>query len=219
MAPNGSGPTTHFDELVAFRYTNYDTPFWVRENTLEGRWHATGDGPTQYLSLSPDGAWAELARAQDLHTEDDLELVHMPIWAGLITQQRVVDYSDFSVVEAGGFPADALIDDDYTRCQLEASRLRAEGYAGVLAPSAALPGTLNLTLFGPRLPSTWGAPPDLRSSIPTCVVAVGSPPRGLAPRVRHVGEAHATYQEFLGGTTAQGLAEIGRGDVAEERQD
>jgi RES domain-containing protein len=192
-------PTTQYYEQVAFRYNNYDTPFWVNENTQPGRWHARGDGPTQYLSLSPEGAWAELARAQDLYSDEDLALSRMPIWAALVSQRQIVDYSTFEGAEAAGFSPDSLVDDDYSRCQEEARRLRTEAYAGVVAPSAALPGVLNLTLFGPRLRSSWGLPPDLRASIPACVVAIGSPAPGLAPRVRHVGESHVGYTDYEAG--------------------
>src|SRR3954452_11159354 len=78
---------------VLYRYSNYDTPFWVRPNTRNGRWHRAGDGPTQYLSLSTDGAWAELVRAEDLRTDKDLHLVRMPLWQAKVDIGTIVDYS------------------------------------------------------------------------------------------------------------------------------
>jgi hypothetical protein len=195
MAREPKPSVTQFDE-VAFRYSNYDTPFWVRPNSEPGRWHQVGDGPTQYLSTTVDGAWAELVRAEGLHSEHEIALVRMPMWVAEVHVQRIADYGTFEKSEAGGFPADALIDDDCSRCQKEGNRLRQAGFQGVLAPSAALPTTLNLTLFGPRIASTWQVRPLLASSIPATKIAVGSPPEEIAERVRHRGERHSLYEEF-----------------------
>jgi RES domain-containing protein len=195
MAREPKPELTQFDE-VAFRYSNYDTPFWVRPNTEAGRWHEFGDGPTQYLSTTVDGAWAELIRAEGLRSEQEVALVRMPMWVAEVHLQRIADYGTFDKAEAAGFIPEALIDDDYSRCQKEGNRLRLAGFQGVLAPSAALPGSLNLTIFGPRIASTWGLRPLLASSIPATEIAVGSPPGGVVGRVRHKGEAHDLYDEF-----------------------
>lgn len=192
-------------DAIAFRYSSYDSPLWARNNTVAGRWHRVGDGATQYLSLHPDGAWAELARSEDLRSDEDLGLVRMPIWALRINQQNLVDYTNFETAEAAGVPAEALVDDDYARCQEEGRRLRDLGYAGVVTPSAALPGVTNVTLFGRRMLSTWGSPSKLSSSIPGCVVAVGSPPLGIAVRTRYFGTSHAGLIAY-----ADGVAETVR---------
>ena len=182
----------------AYRYSSYDTPLWVRENTLPGRWHGRGDGPTQYLSLSTDGAWAELIRAEELTSEDEVAMVSVPLWALEVRQAMVVDYSTFELAEESGFDPAALVSDDHRRCRREGRRLRALGYAGVLAPSAALPGAVNQTLFGPRVASTWGHPPLLASSLPATVIAKGAPPPGLLPRVRQLGTQHAGLAAYRG---------------------
>src|SRR5947209_13497503 len=153
MAPSEI-PTLTF-RGIAYRYSDYDTPFWARSNTKPGRWHLPGDGPTQYLSLSTAAAWAELIRAEDLHRQEEMMLVYMPIWEASIEQAAIVDYSDFPLAEAAGFAPDALVDDDHTRCQLEGQRLRSLGYPALIAPSAALPADLSATLFGPRLGLDW----------------------------------------------------------------
>src|SRR5262245_37715829 len=70
MPPKGPLPLVDVD-AIAHRYSSYDTPFWARENSEPGRWHVRGDGPTQYLSLSSDGAWAELIRNERLTSEDE----------------------------------------------------------------------------------------------------------------------------------------------------
>lgn len=196
MAPELPSLSGLFD-AIAFRYSAYDTPLWARDNRDSGRWHKLGDGATQYMSLSPDGAWAELARAESLKTDEDLELVRMPIWSLRLNEQTLVDYSSFDLAEAAGMPPEALVDDDYSRCQAEGRRLRDLGYSGVVALSAALPGAVNITLFGRRMLSSWTAPTRLASSIPGCVVAVGGPPPGLARRVRHFGQRHESLSTYI----------------------
>ncbi len=181
---------------TGYRYSSYDTPLWTRPNSAGGRWHSPGDGPTQYLALSTDGAWAELIRHEELTSEDEISLVHIQMWEIRIDQELVVDYSTFLKAEAAGFDPEALVDDDYTHCRREGARLRAEGYHGILTPNAALPGACNLTLFGPRVASSWDQPKLLRSSMPTHVVAVGAPPAGLLGRVRRYGDRHSELESF-----------------------
>ncbi|HEY7953474.1 MAG TPA: RES family NAD+ phosphorylase [Solirubrobacteraceae bacterium] len=178
-------------ETIAHRYSSYDTPFWARENSRPGRWHIRGDGPTQYMSTSTDGAWAELIRREELRTEDEVAMVSVSMWAITVNHQMIVDYSTFERAQAAGFDPAALVDEDYERCQREGARLRALGYGGILAPSAALPDALNLTLFGPKTASTWGRAPLLASSLPATIIAKGAPPPGLLPRVRRIGAPHA----------------------------
>jgi RES domain len=196
MARRRSPATTTF-EGTAFRYSNYDTPFWVRPNTHPGRWHFTGDGPTQYLSATAEGAWADLIRSEDLRSESDVALVRMPLWQARVDQSYVVDYSTFERAEQSGFAAEALVDDDQERCRAEGKRLRELGYAGVLAPSPALPDATNLTLFGPRVSISWDSEPTLASAIPAAVVTRGAPPQGLVARVRFHGQVHAGLREHL----------------------
>jgi RES domain-containing protein len=183
---------------VAFRYSNYDTPFWVRPNTDEGRWHRREDGPTQYLSVTVEGAWAELIRTEGLRSEAEVALLRMPMWVADLDVHRIADYGTFEKADRAGFAPDALFDEDYSHCQVEGSRLRSSGYQGVLAPSAALPGSTNVTLFGPRIASRWGISPSLASSIPATRIAVGAPPEGIVRRVRQRGEPDPIYETYLG---------------------
>lgn len=189
--------TIRYEGRTFFRYSSYDSPFWARNNRSDGRWNITGHHATQYLAADPDGAWAELLRHESLHTEEEVALVRMQIWAVSLDQAKLVDYSTFEKAEAAGFSANALINDDWNACQEEGERLRELNYSGVVAPSAALPGALNITIFGRRIRTTWGQPTRLASAIPACVVAVGAPPPGLAARVRHYGEPHAGYDLYL----------------------
>lgn len=196
MAHDGKPPPTVEVDRIAHRYSSYDTPFWVGENSQPGRWHVRGDGPAQYLSFSTDGAWAELIRSEELTTEGEVAMVSVQMWAIGVNDAMVVDYSTFErAAEAGVNPA-ALVSEDYEECQREGARLRRRGYSGVLAPSAALPGEINLTLFGPRVASTWNRPPLLASSLPATVITKGAPPPGLLARVRQLGAHHAGLEAY-----------------------
>lgn len=185
-------------EEVAFRWSDYDVPLWARPNSRSLRWNRADQAPTQYTSMTTDGAWAELVRAEGLRTHDDLLLVSMPMWVLRISETAVADYSTFEKADVAGFPPEALVEEDYERCQREADRLRDLGYRGVLAPSAALPEDVNLTLFGPRLTVPWSFPDEKRlgSFVPAKVLAVGRPPDELLSRVRHRGQRHSGLEGF-----------------------
>jgi RES domain-containing protein len=188
-------------EAVAFRWSDYDTPLWARPNTSAQRWNQTGESPTQYLSLTTDGAWAELIRAEDLRTVEEMRLIDMPMWVLRVRETRIADYGTFEKAATAGFPPDALTDEDHGRCRVEGARLRAEGFRGVLAPSAALPGATNLTLFGARLAVDWDCRDEhrLSSSIPAKQLAIGHPPDGLLTRVRQHGAEHVGLTAFADG--------------------
>jgi RES domain-containing protein len=182
-----TGPAEITVEATVYRYANYDTPFWARANSLDGRWHRVGDGPTQFFSLSIEAAWAELIRTEDLRSEADVATVQMPIWQARVSEARIADYGTFEKTEAAGLDPAALVDDDHTSCQLEGLRLRELGLGGVLAPSAALPGDQVLVLFGARRAIEWTAEPRLASAVPASRIGVGAPPGGLVDRVRFRG--------------------------------
>jgi RES domain-containing protein len=173
-------PATGF---VAFRWSSYDVPFWARPNTRPGRWNRVGENSTQYWSLAPDAAWAELIRSENLRTEQELDLVRMPFWVCRVPSGMVVDLRRPDERERFGITEEQLIADDWSACQ-ELSELLRERARGVIAPAAALPAEGNLTLFGPRRAIRWDKPPALTSVLPTARAAIGRPPPGLVDRVR-----------------------------------
>lgn len=174
-------------ELVAFRYCDYDVPFWVRTSTRPGRWHRTGHEPTQYWSLTPDGAWAELIRFEELQTERELDEVRMPLWVCRAPAAGLANLAGNPTLrERYDLTEDDLTAEDWTACQDAAPRLRRR-YRGVLSPSAALDGALNLTLFGPRRMIALERKPALASAVPAALASIGRPPRGLVGRVRRRG--------------------------------
>lgn len=170
-------------ELTAFRWSSYDVPFWGRANTRDGRWNYADMESTQYWSLTPEAAWAELIRHENLLTEQDLELVRMPFWVCRVSSAMLVDLTLSEERERFGVTTDDLIDDDWQPCQELAVTLR-DQVRGVVAPCAALPQHNNLTLFGRRRAINWESRPALASTVPTSQAAIGRPPEGLLDRVR-----------------------------------
>ena len=196
MAPRPAAPTSIEVTGTFFRYSSYDVPFWVRSNTTDERWHLSGDGPTQYLSGTTDGAWAELIRNENLRSESDLALVAMPLGQAKIEQTHIADYHDFETADRAGFDPEALIHDDQRACREEGKRLRQAGFSGVIYPSSALPGEDISPCSALRSPFPGARLVVLVSGIPASKLSVGAPPAELLPRVRHVGARHAGYSEF-----------------------
>ncbi len=170
-------------EGVAFRWSTYDVPFWARGNTREGRWNRLGDDPTQYWSLSPDAAWAELIRHEGLTTEGELDLVRMPLWVCRFATARIEDLRVSCTRARLGVDDGQLLDDDWTACQELRARLPAR-VAGLIAPCVALPDQANLTLFGARRAIAFDRRAALASAVPATRAAIGRPPAGLLVRVR-----------------------------------
>jgi hypothetical protein len=151
---------------------------------------------TQYLALDAEAPFAEMLRHEDLRNEELAAMYKTTIWQLCVDEGSVVDYSTFEKAEAAGFPAEALIEDDHERCQAEAQRLTGLGVNALLSPSAALPGSVNLTLFGPRVEIDWNADVTLASTLPAQRLTTGSPPRGLVSRVRFFGMPHSGLVAF-----------------------
>jgi hypothetical protein len=88
----------------------------------------------QYLADTPDGAWAEFLRHEDIDDEADLPGISRLLW--------VVQVPD----EIVGLAAEPALDpailtggnSSYPACQDEARRMRADGATALRAPSAAL---------------------------------------------------------------------------------
>jgi RES domain-containing protein len=182
---------------IVYRATTYDVPLWVSPNRRDGRWNFAGDGCTQYFCLDAEAPYAEMLRGEDLRTEEEARDFRTVVWQLRVDEGAIVDYGTFEKAEAAGFEPAALVDDDHERCQVEAQRLKSLGAQGVLAPSAALPGSVNLTLFGARAPIAWNTTVKLASSIPVQRLTQGSAPPGLVTNVRFYGQPHAelvTYQ-------------------------
>lgn len=180
-----------------YRATSYDVPLRVAANRRSGRWNIAGAGTVQYLCLDAEAPYAEKIRHEDLRSEAEAGTYTVALWELEVNEGFVVDYGTFEKAEEAGFPAEALVDDDHERCQKEAQRLMSLGARGVLSPSAALPGSVNLTLFGQRVEVRWGARPGVSSAVPAQRLADGHPPRGLIGRVRFFGDEHPLLSEHV----------------------
>jgi hypothetical protein len=118
--------------VILFRHADPRFPFlWETAMQPPGRWHGPGEGPIHYLADTPDGAWAELLRHEEIRDPADLAGIRRAIWA--------VEVPD-PPTSTAELPEDTLIGgiDTYPKCTKEAARLRALGAAGFRAPSAAL---------------------------------------------------------------------------------
>jgi RES domain-containing protein len=176
-------PTPPAEDLVAFRYCSYDVPFWVRANTLAQRWNVPSEGATQYWSLTPDGAWAEHIRFNDIRTDAELDEVRIPIWVCRLSAMGLIDAREPAVRRLYQISSSDLTADDWTACQRAATAMRSDGARGILSPSAALANTINVALFGPRRAIAFERRPALASAVPATIVAIGRPPKKLVNRV------------------------------------
>jgi RES domain len=175
--------------VIGFRHTDPRFPFlWEDASQPAARWHAQGEGPAHYFCDTPDGAWAEFLRHEEITAPDDLLTIRRTLWA--------VDLGDESS-PAVTLPLETLTGgpETYAACQAEAHRLRQRGASCLVVPSAALlpggargwrvdgglqPGSLRdglvIVLFGRRPEVTgWPAARD------------GRPGEEVLARVRHFG--------------------------------
>lgn len=182
---------------VVYRVTSYDVPLWVNPNRRNGRWNLAGGEPTQYMTFDAEAPFAEILRHEDLRTEEAASHYSTTVWQLRVDSNAIVDYRTFEQADAAGFDPEALVSDDLERCQAEARWLVEQGARGVVSPSAALPGSVNLTLFGPRVAVGWDTAVELASSIPAQKLAVGRPPNGLTSRVRYYGDAEPAIDAYL----------------------
>ena len=149
------------------------------------------------MTLDAQAPFAEVLRHEHLRTEEEASHYSSTIWQLRIDDGLIVDYSSFELADAAGFDAQALIEDDHERCQTEARWLATEGARGLLSPSAALPGSTSLTLFGARVCVPWSTTTELASSIPAQRLTTGHPPAGLTTKVRYFGQPEPLLDEHL----------------------
>lgn len=122
--------------MILFRNSDPRAPFlWEDTDQPAARWHGAGEGPAHYLALTPDGAWAEFLRHEEIRDPVDLEGVERALWAIEVPATDTPDVELPMRTLLGGTAS-------YNRCRVEARRLRAGGARALRAPCAALiPGT------------------------------------------------------------------------------
>jgi hypothetical protein len=146
-------------DLICFRLANYETPLWSVENFSAGRYNESDAGFTQYLSLHPLTPWAELLRNEDRRTRERAVLMRYPLWAIRVQLEEEPLALTFDNAGEFGLSAEDLVSDDHGPCRALAQAFRQSGPHTFLAPSAALPGTVNLVVLEPGVLAPWNQSP------------------------------------------------------------
>ena len=174
--------------MIGFRHADPRYPFlWEGPEQPAARWHAAGDGPVHYFCDTPDGAWAEFLRHEEITDPEDLATIRHALWAVDLGHQQHAKPDLPQEVLAGGYAS-------YPACRTEASRQRGLGADGLEAPSAALlPGAARgwrvdsgLQPGAPRdgvVYVLFGGRPDL---IGWRATAAGQPDQALLAAVRRL---------------------------------
>jgi hypothetical protein len=167
-----------------------------------GRWHREGEGYAQYLALEALGAWAELVRYERIRARPRADAYRRRLWHVYVEERDIADLSTFEKYSACGLDPGLAVG-DHAASQALADDLRANGFRGVLSPSAALPDATNLTLFGERYEKVltkradgWSNPrPEAR--LACNLVAEGGPVADLVTQTCFVGMEHDGYRGYL----------------------
>lgn len=189
------------EEIVAYRLSGWDTPFWIGPNRFARRFNKGNSGPVQYWSLHPLTPWAEVLRGQGIKTEMDAQEFRQRVWAAIIVTESIEEI-DYDNAPDFDLEPHQLVSDDYGACQDFGEKcLTDEDMPDAIeVPSAALPGTTNLVLFGPRIRVSYLADPISIEDSPTAIAAeAAQPPVELLPMVRHFGDLHDEYQAWSRG--------------------
>lgn len=186
--------------MIAYRLASFATPLRTISDSRPGRFHR-GDEPepTQYLSLHPLGPLAELMRVNDLRSDAQLATVRIRTWA---LDLEVADLEEITFDNAAGHGIEAaeLVGEDRSACQALAAELRSRRLPGLIVPSAALPGTRNVVLFGARVAAPYLTKPVSSLDIPASITAEdGRPPTSLSEIVRFRRDSHAAIDAWRRG--------------------
>ena len=118
--------------MIAFRQVDARYPFlWEDSSQPAGRWHADGEGPAHYFADTPDGAWAEFLRHEEITDPDDLRTIQRQMWAVEIGDPPAELSTLPSGVLTGGV-------ETYARCQEWSRAMRGRGVRRMGTTSAAL---------------------------------------------------------------------------------
>ena len=174
---------------LAFRHCDPRFPFlWQTAVQPAARWHVTGEGPANYFSDTPTGAWAEFLRHEGITDVTDLAGVRRSLWAVQLPDVP------FDGVARPALPDAVLFGNEssYATCQAAARAARELGLTWLTAPGAALlPGQARGWTAAPAVDretalrdgQVWvyfGACPFVGWP----VVEAGRPPAAVLPLVR-----------------------------------
>jgi hypothetical protein len=127
----------------------------------------------------------------------DADEVILKLWTAVVDVGDVKRI-DFDECTTYGCTPEELVGDNYAPTQLLADEVRGSGASAVEVPSAALPGTHNLILFGVRvLHSFLSQPFAPDEEIPTGHLTNGARvPAEVASRVRWFGSEHSAVERW-----------------------
>jgi hypothetical protein len=118
--------------VIVFRHTDPRFPFlWESAGQPASRWNAEGGGPVNTFADTPEGAWAELLRHEEITEPEDVLEVRRSLWAVEVGESPRARPDLPLRTLTGGRRS-------YPACRNEARRLRERGARGLTAPSAAL---------------------------------------------------------------------------------
>jgi hypothetical protein len=122
--------------------------------------------------------------------------VVLNLWTATVDFHDVTQV-DFDDCASYGLTPDELVGDDYARTQALADVVRNNGATAMIVPSAALPGTHNLILFGVRVLNPFLSKPLTPEEVPTGHLTDGArPPAEVAPHVRWFGTPHKAAEQW-----------------------
>ena len=187
--------------MISYRFASYATPLRTVPAALPARYsRGNEDEPTQYLALHPLGPLAELMRGADLRTPDQIRAVQTRTWALQVPLDDLLEIT-FDTADQFGISAEDLVADDRSACQQLAAELRGQ-VPGIVVPSAALPATRNVVLFGPRVAAPFLTQPVSTLDIPASITAEhGRPLLSLLDIVRFIGDSHAELEAWQRGVS------------------
>jgi hypothetical protein len=204
-------------QRVLFRLSGWDTPLWANPNRAAYRYNRAGQAPTQYLAAHPLGPFAQYLRAQDRRGPERLAELRARLWALRLPEGLDELRIGFDEARDHGILEGDLVSDEYGACQDLADQLRADSAAPriLVVPSAALPGTENVVILGPRVAVPWDVEPVDDSEISCSILAEqAQPPAGLLALVRFRGDLHAGFEAWTTGETLPPLDLQVRHDAA-----
>lgn len=187
--------------MICYRFATYATPLRTVPTALPARYsRGDEDEPTQYLALHPLGPLAELMRNADLRSPDQVRAVQTRTWALEVPLDDLPEIG-FDTADQLGISAEDLVADDRSACQQLAAELRGQ-VPGIVVPSAALPATRNVVLFGPRVAAPYLTEPVSALDIPASITAEHARPLfSLLDIVRFVGDPHPALEAWQQGVS------------------
>jgi len=186
--------------MIVYRLATYGNPLRTESARQPGRYHTGSEPtPTQYLCLHPLGPFAEFLRGHTLRLPVQARQICERTWVLRLEIDELTEIGFDNAQNFGLHPED-LVDDDVRRCQTLAGELRGARVPGIFVPSAALPGTLNVVLFGARVGSPYLLEPFGAVDVPASITADdGQPPMSLLNLVCFRGDDHAALEAWRRG--------------------